>query len=307
MRAIVSTWDPDDLIATHGLGVVAARNAAAVSSAIRSLISSPSDWERSRNARTYFGENACARSCDARFERVFIEASSRRARPLPDRRRLRGWLDDRQPDRRDGESSALCDEAVRVHTAASGVALRPWPYPYEAALAICSDLDETPTADDYFDMMRLLNTTGPTRLGPGAGLEVGNSIYFDMPASQFSYWNADDRAREAIRRLIRSGHIDCLHSFGDLATTRAHAGRALDELAQHDCAMKVWIDHAVAPSNFGADIMRKRRRQDSEAYHADLTCGPASVCLARPGDGVIGQDIQGALAASRGGTLPLHR
>jgi hypothetical protein len=184
-------------------------------------------------------------------------------------------------------------QGVRVQAAASGVALRPWPYPYEAALAICSDLDETPTADDYFDLMRLLNTTGPTRLGPGAGLEVGNSIYFDMPASQFSYWNADDRARAAIRRLIQSGHIDCLHSFGDLATTRAHAGRALDELARHDCAMKVWIDHAVAPSNFGADIMQGNGDlEGSAAYHADLTCGFGIEYVWRGRvTSIIGQDV----------------
>ena len=57
--------------------------------------------------------------------------------------------------------------------------------------------------------------------GPGVGLEVGNSIYFDMPPGQFAYWNTDDAGRAMVRALIRSGHIDCLHSFGDLATTRA--------------------------------------------------------------------------------------
>ena len=158
-------------------------------------------------------------------------------------------------------------------SADASVALRPLPYPYKAALAICSDLDETPTAGEYFDMLRLLNTTETTRFGPGVGLEVGNTIYFDMPASQFSYWNADEAARENIRALIQSGHIDCLHSFGDLASTRGHAGRALDELARHACALKVWIDHAVAPSNFGADIMRGSGDvEGSPAYHADLTC-----------------------------------
>jgi len=176
---------------------------------------------------------------------------------------------------------------------AADVALRPWPYPYQAALAICSDLDETPAAGDYFDMMRLLNTTGPTRLGNGVGLEVGNSLYFDMPSSQFSYWNADEQARAAIRALIQSGHIDCLHSFGDLATTRAHAGRALDELARYDCAMKVWVDHAVAPSNFGADIMQGLGDvEGSPAFHADLTCayGIEYVWRGRV-TSVIGQDV----------------
>jgi glycosyltransferase involved in cell wall biosynthesis len=85
-RPIVSTWDPDDLIASHGLGVVAARNAAAVSSAIQSLLSSPSDWERaSRNARTYFGETHALDRVMPQFERVFIEASSRRGPVSADR------------------------------------------------------------------------------------------------------------------------------------------------------------------------------------------------------------------------------
>ena len=36
-------------------------------------------------------------------------------------------------------------------------------------------------------------------MGPGVGLEVGNSIYFDMPADQFAYWNTDDAGREMVR------------------------------------------------------------------------------------------------------------
>jgi hypothetical protein len=156
--------------------------------------------------------------------------------------------------------------------APAAVALRLWPYPYRAALAICSDLDETPKADDYFEMVRFLNTSEATRLGRGVNLEVGNSIYFDMPPAQFSYWNGDDAARAKVRALIQSGHIDCLHSFGDLTTTRQQAGRALDELARHECALKVWVDHAVAPSNFGGDIMRGHGDvEGSDIYHADLT------------------------------------
>jgi hypothetical protein len=148
------------------------------------------------------------------------------------------------------------------------------PYPYRAALAICSDLDETPDRHVYWDIARWLNTTdddGP--MGPGAGLEVGNSLYFDMPPDQFAYWNTDDAGRAMARALVASGHVDCFHSFGDLAL-RAHAGRALDELARHDLRIRVWIDHAVAPTNFGADIMRGSGDvPGAPAYHADLTCG----------------------------------
>jgi hypothetical protein len=139
-------------------------------------------------------------------------------------------------------------------------------------LAICSDLDETADAQVYAEQMRFLNTHQETSMGPGVGLEVGNSIYFDMPPGQFAYWTTDDAGRDLARALIRSGHIDCLHSYGDLATTRAHAVRVLEELERHQLSLKVWIDHAQAATNFGADIMQGHGDEPGHpAYHADLT------------------------------------
>jgi hypothetical protein len=164
-------------------------------------------------------------------------------------------------------------------------------------LAICSDLDETPDGAVYWETMRFLNTTEVTSMGPGVGLEVGNSIYFDMPPEQFAYWNADDTGRATLRALLRSGHVDCLHSFGDLATTRRHAARALEELTRHDCRPTVWIDHATAPTNFGDDIMRGRGDLPrDEAYHADLTCafGIRYVWRGRV-TSVVGQDVRRSL------------
>ena len=154
----------------------------------------------------------------------------------------------------------------------SSVALRAIPYPYRAMLAICSDLDETSDRYVYWGIMSFLNTTEETAMGAGVGLEVGNSIYFDMPPDQFTYWNTDDTGRKMIQGLIQSGHIDCLHSYGDLATTREHAARALDELDRHNCKLEVWVDHGTAPTNFGADIMQGHGDDPGhEAYHADLT------------------------------------
>lgn len=167
----------------------------------------------------------------------------------------------------------------------------------QATLAICSDLDETPDADTYFEILRFLNTTEDTRMGPGVGLEVGNTLYFDMAPGHFSYWNADEETREKLRALIRSGHIDCLHSYGDLATTRAHAGRALDELARYDCQFSVWIDHARAVTNFGADIMHGHGDEPGHAaYHADLTLAHGIKYIWRGRvTSVIGQDRPFAL------------
>jgi hypothetical protein len=202
------------------------------------------------------------------------------------------------PTRTTGSTGPLSEAAFAV---------RRIPYPYRALLALCSDLDETPDLEVYRETARFLNTDRPTTMGPGVGLEVGNSIYFDMPPDQFAYWNTDDRGREVVRALIRSGHIDCIHSFGDLAVSRSHAGRALDDLARHGLSLAVWIDHATAPSNFGADIMQGRGDvRDSEVYHADLTCGFGVRYVWRGRvTSVVGQDVPRRLSGIFAARHPL--
>jgi hypothetical protein len=173
------------------------------------------------------------------------------------------------------------------------VQLRRFPYPYRSMLAICSDLDGTPDRHVYAEIMRFLNTTGTTAMGPGVGLEVGNSIHFRAKPQRFSYWDTDDAGREMVRSLIRSGHIDCLHSFGERVYTRAEAARALGELQDHGCGLKVWVDHGGAVTNFGSDIMDGHGDEVGHpAYHADLTLdhGVEFVCLGRV-TSVVGQDI----------------
>jgi hypothetical protein len=195
----------------------------------------------------------------------------------------------------------------KVRSVDAVVQLRPIPYPYRAMLAICSDLDETADRYVYCEIMRFLNTTETTAMGPGIGLEVGNSIYFDMPPDQFAYWNTDDAGREMVRTLIRSGHIDCLHSYGDLATTRKHAARALDELTHYNCNLQVWIDHGTAATNFGADIMRGHGDEvGHEAYHADLTVGYAIRYVWRGRiTSVTGQDVPARLGGLFNGSHPI--
>lgn len=182
---------------------------------------------------------------------------------------------------------------------------RRFPYPYRAMLAICSDLDETPDGETYFELHRFLNTRENTRMGPSVGLEVGNTMYFDMPARNFCYGRANENEKAQIRALIDSGHIDCLHSYGDFATTRDHVKRALDELRKCRRPLEVWVDHAVAPTNFGADIMRGNGDMPgAPAYHADLTCeyGVQYVWRGRV-TSVIGQDCERSL---RGVFEPRH-
>ncbi len=176
---------------------------------------------------------------------------------------------------------------------AGAVQLRRFPYPYRAMLAICSDLDGTPGRHAYREIMRFLNTTEMTAMGPGAGLEVGNSIHFRALPPQFSYWDTDDAGRRMIQALIRSGHVDCLHSFGERIHTREEARQALDELERHDCRLEVWVDHGGAAANFGSDVMHGHGDEVGHpAYHADLTLrhGIQYVWRGRT-TSVVGQDI----------------
>lgn len=152
------------------------------------------------------------------------------------------------------------------------VVLRKYPYPYQAMMAICSDLDETPNKDVYFETARYLNTTEETLLGKGVGLEVGNTIYFDMPEAQFSYTNTDADGRNKIHQLINSGHIDCLHSFGDHVGKREQIVQYWQLLQQGTRKIEVWVDHAQAPTNIDPDIMQGQGAiTTSPAYHTDLT------------------------------------
>jgi hypothetical protein len=179
----------------------------------------------------------------------------------------------------------------------TNVHLRPFPYPYQCMLAICSDLDGTPDRQVYREIMRFLNTTETTAMGPGVGLEVGNSIHFRAIAPRFSYWDTDDAGREMVHTLIRSGHIDCLHSFGERVYAREEAQRALGDLAEHDCRLEVWVDHGSAITNFGSDIMAGHGDEtDHPAYHADLTIdyGVKYVWRGRT-TSITGQDIPARL------------
>jgi len=178
----------------------------------------------------------------------------------------------------------------------AGIALRRIPYPYRAMLAICSDLDGTPDRHVYRKIVQFLNTTEETAMGPGVGLETGNSIYFDMPGG-FAYWTTDDAGRAMIRALIRSGHIDCLHSFGDLAVTRRQAARTIEELIRHDCRLQIWINHDVAPTNFGDDMAGHGDEPGHPAYHADLTTayGIRYVWQGRV-TSIIGQEVPARLS-----------
>ncbi len=75
---VVSTFDPDDLIATRNLGVVA-RDVPGLVAGLRGLLGSAQRWaEASRNARRYYLENHTVDAVMPRFEQVFLDVGGRK-------------------------------------------------------------------------------------------------------------------------------------------------------------------------------------------------------------------------------------
>ena len=162
--------------------------------------------------------------------------------------------------------------------ASKGVGLRAFPYPYKAALTICNDPDDTKTTQEFVDVQRFLNSKKLTPLGEGLGLEIGNSFYFYDDERHFSFYTHEERAQRVIIDLIRAGYIDCLHTYGDAATSRAQILRGLDVLRTLDCTLQVWVNHNGSRNNLGRKFEYLFDRAPcqgdtpgSPVFHADVT------------------------------------
>jgi len=152
------------------------------------------------------------------------------------------------------------------------VSLRRFPYPFRAGLAICSDIDSTRTLERLLAIQEFLNSRYDTGMGPGLGLEIGNSFFPYTPDDSLAFFSSRAQDRDAITALIHAGYVDCIHSYGDGAHTREHAIRAIDALEQAGCKLDVWVDHSHAPSNFGKDVTPGQGDvPGAPVYHADLT------------------------------------
>lgn len=130
-----------------------------------------------------------------------------------------------------------------------GVRLRPFPFPYRAALAICSDIDgcDLPT---FLAVHRHLNDRRS-----GLGLPVADSFFGQgRDPGQMAYFLPDGRTPAPEARLIiqaiRGGLIDSVHSWGDFnlagpqpQALRSLAERLVEDLHRQGLSVKVWLNH----------------------------------------------------------------
>lgn len=130
-----------------------------------------------------------------------------------------------------------------------GVNLRPFPYPFRAALALCSDIDgcDRPT---FIKVHRQLNDPHQ-----GLGLPVADSFFpLGREPGQLSLFLADGRTpspdADLILAALEGGLIDCLHSWGDFngcppnpPKLRILAESCTDLLRGQGLSVRVWINH----------------------------------------------------------------
>jgi len=161
-----------------------------------------------------------------------------------------------------------------TYNAKGKVALRRFPYPYKAAMAICSDIDGTTTINEFLEIHKFLNTKEMTSMGRGVGLEIGDSfMMYAPPTCAFSYYAANPANAQIIKKFIRTGYIDFMHSYGEKADfTRKDAIQAIKELNKNRCKVDVWVDHAMTVDNLGDHrTFGLGDHPDSTAYHSDIT------------------------------------
>ena len=131
-------------------------------------------------------------------------------------------------------------------TPATKVYLRPFPFPYRAALAICSDIDGC-TRETFLALHRFLNQE--------LGLPVADSLFgLGRESGQMAYFLPDAGTpgpdAPLIRAAIRDGLIDSLHTWGDFndrppdpQILRSLATSLTSHLRRENLSLKIWINH----------------------------------------------------------------
>ncbi|OQX95314.1 hypothetical protein B6I21_06085 [candidate division KSB1 bacterium 4572_119] len=174
----------------------------------------------------------------------------------------------------------------------SKIKLKKFPHPYNAGLAICSDIDGT-SWDNFLKIHTFLNSEKESDFGRGLSLPISSSFWmYDQPNlrdAAFSYFKdkngIESKIAPVMRELIRAGILDVMHGYGNFADvndfSRALADQALNELEKHRLKIKVWTNHGGVESaqNIGqysagkGDIKIKKSeltKEKTDFYHLDL-------------------------------------
>lgn len=200
-----------------------------------------------------------------------------------------GWR-----SRRRRREAAEPEPARRPETAVNGsdsasssdpraIALRPFPYPFRAALAICNDADLL-TPSSFRRLHEFLSTGADTEWGTGLSMPVGGTFFMFRSPESPNVFTVFDRLSDTITDdgefildCAQRGILDVLHTYGCFTDpshfTRRLAETAIDALRSRGVAIETWVNHGP-PTNIqciGVHEGWEGDAVDSPAYHADLT------------------------------------
>jgi hypothetical protein len=158
---------------------------------------------------------------------------------------------------------------------------RKFPYTFKAALAICTDVDGTTSAEKYVGIQKYLCSDRNTELGEGLNLETGNSFWFFRNSSDagISYFHElslkETNFAGIIRDLIRAGYVDVLHTYGDFNNggfSRKHAEICINEMSRRNMTVPTWVNHGNNNNsqNLGDIKGYEGDLPGSSSYHLDL-------------------------------------
>ena len=100
-----------------------------------------------------------------------------------------------------------------------------------------------------------------TSMGPGVGLEIGNSFFMYSVPKQFAYYSTRKGMREIekvnndiIANFAKAGYIDCIHTYADIdiedpSQIRDICLSFLQELETQNIKIEVWTNHAPLVSS----------------------------------------------------------
>lgn len=175
----------------------------------------------------------------------------------------------------------------------NGVAVRSFPFPYRAGLAVSNDCDSQ-SLDCFFDWHQFVNGRETTRYGEGLGLEVGDSFWVYggsvephlLKGNPFDAAHSDGYALAQLVELGRAGWFDTLHSFGNWSLrfvpperkddpsihSREQIAKGLDLLDRLGLKPSVYVNHSGSPSNVGGPWGWYQKADDAShgLYSLDL-------------------------------------
>ena len=123
------------------------------------------------------------------------------------------------------------------------VRLLKYPFPFRAALAVCSDPDSIVSEEEFLAFHRITERA--------LGLKITDSLFLRSKI-RISLLGSDGRVRPRLKQLCQVGIVDTLHCYAEKEDAPAEASDladALQAIESEGLHMPVWTNHSHSPFN----------------------------------------------------------